>query len=122
VDGLSAATRFVTIDFDADVVGGREILLINAAKTVTVNAGVGGDKITGGDGREILFGAAGNDILLGGKGNDDLNGGIGNDTIDGGEGLDTFFASSITALDSRINLITIAYDLATDSDFVSFFN
>jgi Ca2+-binding RTX toxin-like protein len=52
-------------------------------------AGVIGLTLDGGLGNDRLTGSAGDDVLRGGDGNDQLNGGPGTDTLDGGAGTDT---------------------------------
>ena len=55
----------------------------------TVNAGVGGDTITGSDAADALNGEDGNDPISGGPGVDTITGGAGTDTLNGDAGADT---------------------------------
>lgn len=78
---------------------GRDTVEVDAAVglPVTVLAGAGDDRVTGGDllhgagGRDALRGRDGDDLLLGGAGRDYLDGGAGDDVADGGDGDDTAY-------------------------------
>ena len=86
-DGLNRIdlTGVTTADFDA-------------ALTITVNGGDGGDTILGsefadsligGNGADEITGALENDTLEGSNGNDTLSGGVGDDSLLGGDGADS---------------------------------
>ncbi|BCJ77573.1 hypothetical protein CS0771_71170 [Catellatospora sp. IY07-71] len=78
---------------------GRDTVVVDAAVRlpVTVLAGAGDDRVTGGDllhgagGRDALLGRDGDDLLLGGDDRDYLDGGVGDDVLDGGDGDDTAY-------------------------------
>ena len=59
-----------------------------AYRYLTLNGGLGDDRLIGGPGRQEVFGAPGADSLDGGLGNDVVNGGYGRDVIRGGAGND----------------------------------
>ncbi len=61
---------------------------------LTVDGGIGNDKITGGLGNNVLLGGDGNDVLTDGNGNDLLKGGNGNDTVTGGNGNDMLYGEA----------------------------
>lgn len=66
------------------------IALAGTLGTLTwVEAGAGGDRVTGKAGADLFSGGDGDDILAGGAGNDQLLGGAGLDRLDGGDGADT---------------------------------
>lgn len=87
---------------------GNDIISLPAAGG-RVEAGIGDDKVTGGDGSDFIHGnigfdtisaGAGADTALGGQGDDSihgnqgadvLSGDLGNDTVQGGQGADTIF-------------------------------
>ncbi|MEV4414599.1 M91 family zinc metallopeptidase [Catellatospora sp. NPDC049609] len=79
--------------------GGRDTVEVDPAVgvPVTVLAGAGDDRVTGGDllhgagGRDALLGRDGDDLLLGGADRDYLDGGAGGDVLDGGDGDDTAY-------------------------------
>ncbi len=53
---------------------------------VSLDGGLGNDRLFGGTGGGFLFGDFGDDMLVGGRGNDHMQGGPGNDFLDGGLG------------------------------------
>jgi Ca2+-binding RTX toxin-like protein len=61
-----------------------------------IEAGGGGDRITGSAGHDVIVGGAGNDVLAGGLGNDTFvfSGRQGSDSFDGGAGFDTIRGSA----------------------------
>ena len=61
---------------------------------LTVNAGTGNDRVTGGDSTDVLRGEGGKDTLLGGRGDDTLDGQSGHDYLVGGEGNDLLSGGS----------------------------
>lgn len=58
---------------------------------LTINGGLGADKIIGSAGNDLITGGDGNDVILGGDGNDTFvwNPGDDNDTLEGQAGTDT---------------------------------
>jgi Ca2+-binding RTX toxin-like protein len=110
INGLAARTQIAnttasdSISIDGEA--GNDV--INAS---TINAGVAGFSLLGGEGDDILLagrggmtlsGGAGDDILLGGSGADRLAGGSGDDVLFGGGGDDVFEGEDdLTILDFR---------------------
>jgi Ca2+-binding RTX toxin-like protein len=71
--------------------GSTVITDANTGKVIAfVNAGVGEDRVFGGNGTNIFNGEAGNDLLNGGVDENVLNGGDGDDTLLGGIGSGIF--------------------------------
>ena len=79
---------------NADVDGGRGMMLDDITLVDTGYGPSMADTIDGGAGSDTIFGGVGDDVIDGGTGDDVINGGTGADTIDGGAGSDTIDYSS----------------------------
>lgn len=60
----------------------------NVGIDLTVNAGNGDNRITGGAGNDTIFAGKGNNVIDGGAGNDRITAGNGHNVINGGDGND----------------------------------
>jgi len=108
VSGLAAAVTVANAESGDTLVvnglGGNDTIDASGMQAATVrltlDGGIGNDKITGGEGDDTIFGGEGNDTVAGGHGNDTAflgggddkftwNTGDGNDTIEGDIGTDT---------------------------------
>jgi len=106
--GVVNAARFVNIEYvSAYLLGsdGDDLLDLAslsaatlAGSVVSVDAGGGGDLITGGVEDDRFNGGSGNDTLNGGSGNDELIGGAGDDMLAGGAGDDILISGVGTDL------------------------
>jgi Ca2+-binding RTX toxin-like protein len=72
---------------------GNDVITIDPTVpiNITLDAGDGDDKVTGGAGADTLSGGAGKDTIYGGAGNDRLNGNGGNDRLYGENGADRVY-------------------------------
>jgi hypothetical protein len=90
VDGVgrrvaAGARAVVRTGSGADVVAVRPDVDV----PVTVLAGAGDDRVTGGGAADLVAGLGGDDDLRGGGGDDTVHGGDGRDYVDGGDARDT---------------------------------
>lgn len=76
----------------------------------TLNGAVGDDTIDGGGKGDGLNGGPGNDVLFGSAGVDTLDGGDGSDTLDGGSGIGDLASYSGRSEDLQLSLDGIAND------------
>ncbi len=75
--------------------GGDDLISVDHGVMGTyIDGGDADDKITGGDGNDTILGGAGLDILRGGTGNDSLTGGAGTDRLEGGAGNNTLLGGT----------------------------
>jgi Ca2+-binding RTX toxin-like protein len=81
------------LDGSANVLNLSDVTLTSVEQ---IEAGGGGDRITGSAGHDVIVGGAGNDVLAGGLGNDTFvfSGRQGSDSFDGGAGFDTIKGSA----------------------------
>ena len=96
----------------------------SALATVTVNAGDGGDTVTGSSIGDVLNGQAAADTISGGPGNDTITGGTGADTVNGGDGNDTLISEfRQPRTDQQTNLPDdFAFDKDDGSDIITDFD
>lgn len=80
----------LTSSFTLNAAGNTLDLSSQTVTSYTVNGGIGGDIITGGENifGDTLNGGGGNDTLNGGGGENFLTGGAGMDIVNGGSGRD----------------------------------
>ena len=96
-----------------DIIAASDMTNTKSDKTVEIDGGGGGDRLSGGDGNDTIKGGAGDDVLIGGKGDDTLIGGSGKNTylvgegediVEGSDGVDIIFIpkikSELSGLDS----------------------
>jgi Ca2+-binding RTX toxin-like protein len=83
---------------------GRNIGSLTGIEQISVQAGSGDDRITGGSDLDMLSGNNGDDRLTGGGGADVLTGGAGNDVLDGGADIDTVTYSPLDATALSVDL------------------
>jgi uncharacterized delta-60 repeat protein len=80
----------------------------------------GADLLIGGNGNDALRGGGGDDTVAGGAGDDALRGGAGNDTYDGGPGTDTIVELDIAGVTLVDGLLKF-FDLDNSADQASIF-
>jgi Ca2+-binding RTX toxin-like protein len=106
---LADATGNSVLSILLDGGDGNDILTVgagfdSAGTQITIQGGLGDDRLVGGSSAEVLIGGPGNDVLVGGAGDDQLVGNAGNDQFDGGRGSDTVdFSGSPRAV--RVSLV-----------------
>jgi Ca2+-binding RTX toxin-like protein len=91
--------------------------LTGGAEDDTLNGAAGNDVIDAGAGDDLLLGDAGNDTLRGGRGRDELDGDVGDDVLVGGPAKDLLFGfrgrDHIDSADGVVETV----DCGTETDF-----
>ena len=99
--GLMSYEGTSVVSLDVLAGEGNDVITISGANAsnLSVNSGLGDDRIDGSAATQSLRlnGGNGNDTIIGGAGDDTLNGGNGDDLIQGGAGLDQLFGDGFQA-------------------------